>query len=70
MPEDVKKRKLGTDEMLPRLEQAIEKSGLSATAFGYMFFSDPTIMNKLRNRGRRLYKLREVAEKACQEFGV
>lgn len=69
MPEQIKKQKLGTDELLPRIEKALEKSGLSQTALGYMFFGDPAIIGKLRN-GRRLYSLRERAEKMCEDFGV
>lgn len=69
MPEAIKKQKLGTDELLPRIEKALAKSKLSATALGYMYFGDPAIITKLRN-GRRLYKLRDVAEQMCKELGV
>lgn len=67
MTEAVKKQKLGTDELLPRIEKALAKSKLSATAFGYMYAGDPTIIGKLR-KGRRLYKLRDALEAACSEI--
>mgnify|MGYP003443408928 CR=1 FL=1 len=57
------------DPMLPRVEKALVKSGLSATAFGYMYFGDPAIVKKMRN-GRNLKGLRERMEKLFAELKV
>lgn len=57
------------DPMLPRVERALTKSGLSATAFGYLYFGDPAIVKKLR-AGRHLKGLRERVEKLCEELKV
>lgn len=57
------------DPMLPRVEKALAKSGLSATAFGYMYFGDPAIVNKLR-KGRNLKGLRERMLELFEELEV
>lgn len=57
------------DPMLPRVERALAKSGLSATAFGYMYFGDPGIVNKLR-KGRHLKGLRERMLELFEELKV
>lgn len=57
------------DPILPRLEKALLKSGLSATAFGYVHFGDPAIINRMRN-GRKMHKLRRDAERICAEYGI
>jgi hypothetical protein len=57
------------DPMLPRVERALAKSGLSATAFGYMYFGDPGIVNKMR-KGRNLKGLRERMEALFAELKV
>ncbi len=57
------------DPLLPRVEKALVKSGLSATAFGYLYFGDPTLVNKLR-KGRHLKGLRDRAEKLFEELRV
>ncbi len=57
------------DPDLPRVERALKKSGLSATAFGYMYFGDPGIVNKLR-KGRNLKGLRERMQALLEELKV
>lgn len=57
------------DPMLPRVEKALAKSGLSATAFGYLYFGDPALVNKLR-KGRHLKGLQERMVKLFEELKV
>lgn len=57
------------DPILPRLEKALLKSGLSATAFCYTHFGDPAVLTRMRN-GRKMHKLRRDAERICAEYGI
>ena len=58
------------DPLAPRLEEALLRSGMSQTKFGYVHFGDPAFMKKMRDGRNFRRPMIAKIEKLLEELQI